>query len=200
MVSVFIWIVTMAIAISTLALAAAAEAHGLHVAVTSLISLCLVVIATNENQRPIESASDAFAVVNSNTRFMGAIWAFSAGAIAVTYGSILQWAPWQLYVLGLSGIAVLCLCSANLMANDRASADLYSSIRMARLLSIVQLVAAAAAIASFWWSGRIFAGGGDWAANNILLFTALSIAVLSIISLRSYAAFLAPIDLPQRAA
>ena len=190
MVSLVIWTVSMGLALASLIVTAAVDAHGLHAAIASLVALALVGMAVRENQRVIATDTDVKDLAISNTRYMGAIWAFSAVTICATYSNVLHWSSWQVFVLGLSGIAVLCLCSANLMSADAGASDARPSLRLARLMSIVQLAGAGLSLAAFWHSGKIFNQGADWAANNVLLFTALSIAILSIIALRSYADFL----------
>lgn len=179
----------MGTAVATLVLTAAAGAHGLHAAASSLVALGIVGMAVRENQQPITCDADARALAAANTRTMGMIWAYTAAAIYTTYQHVLEWSSWPAMVLGVGGLAVLCLAASNLFNAEPGETDARPLVRLARLMATVQLAGAAISLAAFWHTGKIFGNGPDWAANNILLFAALSIAILSIVALRSYAQY-----------
>ena len=187
MTSLVIWMAAFALGLSLLILTAAAKLFGIHALLTASITFAIVIMAVRENQKAIAGEMDIRKLASLNTRYAATIWAFATVAIVMMFGSVLKPGAWPFYALSCAGAAILCLSVANLIeSGDRNRVQTERVLRLARLFCISQLVISTIAIAALWFSGKLVVRGEAWAADQIVLFAAIAIGIISVIAMRSY--------------
>lgn len=189
-----VWILILAIAVSVHAVTAAMPTIWLHALISVMVSLVIAVLAVRENEKPITSEAEAFALSATNAHYMGIVWSWAAVTIALTYGLVLQWPQWWHFVMPFGAAAILCLCFANLMTKGAQNTTAERALKISRFLAIVQMVGALAAIASLILGNKLpFLSGTpsdqaarDWAANDVIFFGATALSAIGFAALRSY--------------
>lgn len=195
-----VWTMALAIGIAVQAIAAATPSVEVHALISAMIALVIAVLAVRENENAIATDADVYALSATNAHYMGTIWSYAAVTIVLTYGLVLQWKEWWHFVVPFSAAAILCLCFANLLTKGAGNSTAERILKISRMLAIVQLVGAIAAMAGLTLDGKlpflpslpslieghVRVGAKDWAANNVFFFSAAALAVISAVALRSY--------------
>jgi hypothetical protein len=185
MLAPIIWILAIGFGIGAMVVTAAADMHGLHMTLATLISSSIAACGIRDVFMSSEAADSVTARAAIVTRFMGVLWAWSALATAVTYGlMVLRWDSWYVaFVLLMCG-AGLCLFVGSILRREAGTADGDS-----RLVGIVNIVARAQFVSACLAIGALIAGGkltaqslgepGAWAGLNLCISTAMGFAVLN---------------------
>lgn len=189
-----VWIFTLVIAMGVQAITAAMPSIWLHALISAMVSLVIAVLAVRENETPVTSDAEAFALTATNARYMGVVWSWAAVTIAMTYGLVLQWPQWWQFVVPFGAAAILCLCFANLMTKGAENTTAERALKISRFLAIVQMVGALAAIAGLILGGKLpFLAGvpsshaaREWAAHDVFFFGAMALSAIGFAALRSY--------------
>lgn len=189
-----VWILTLAVAMSVQAITAAMPSIWLHTLISAMISLVIAVLAVRENEKPVASDTEAFALAATNAHYLGIVWSWAAVTIALTYGLVLQWPQWWQFVVPFGAAAILCLCFANLMTKGAENTTPERALKISRFLAIVQMVGALAAIVGLILGGKLpFLSGTpsaqaprEWAAHDVFFFGAMALSVIGFVALRSY--------------
>ncbi len=134
-------------------------------------------------------ASETELAEASATR-MGLVWAWGALALIVIYLGLLSWREWWHF---FSAFAVAAVASFGLAAALRrdvaAGGGDGTMLKLGRLLAKGQIVGMAAAVIGLVVDGKVTRFMNpvkypDWAGNNLFLFGAVALAVLSFAALR----------------
>lgn len=184
--SLVIWMATMTISLSAIILSAAAGMPDVNAWMAGVVSVFIAAVAIAENRTMAGSSASEAAIASSTARHMGMVWAWGALGLFTIYYFILQWKEWLPFTMAFIIVAVICLFFASILKRDSQSdQDDGAMTRIARTLTIAQLVAMIATMIGLVLDGKIPAvvkkspQWQDWAANNIFFFGALALALIS---------------------
>lgn len=184
--SVVIWMVTMTISVSTVVLAAAARASDMHAYAAGIVSLTIAILAIVEHRKLVSDSATEQQIAASTARHMGLVWAWGALCLFVTYQplfEILRWVEWLPFTLAFFAITVLCLIFSTALSREAEGDERF--LRMARYLSVGQLIGMCIAIVGLMLDGKFPAAvkahpdWQDWAANNVFFFGAVALAAIT---------------------
>ncbi|MEO1207415.1 MAG: hypothetical protein AAFV45_13905 [Pseudomonadota bacterium] len=187
--SLFIWMVTIAVSVSTVVIAAAARATEYHAYATGIVSLAIALIAIFEHRQLRAKDASERAIAASTARNMGFVWTWAALSLFATYQpmfEILRWPEWGAFTLAAVALAALCLVFAGVLQREADSgSDDDTFLNLARYLSIGQLVGMFLAIIGLALDGKFPApvkpnmDWQDWAANNVFFFGAFALLIIT---------------------
>ncbi len=185
--SAWIWGGSLAIGVAVVVFSAAAGWPGLHMELTALACLGFALVAIWERLRLAASGAGEAALASSAASFMALVWAWAALSLLLTYVFVLSWIEWWQYVLGAGVVAALCLFFAATLAADAAAGrEDQTMLKLARYLTVGQLVGMIAAMIGLVLDDKMPRSPEkpDWAASAIFFFGAASLAVISLNALR----------------
>jgi hypothetical protein len=184
MTAVFIWMLSITIAICMTVISAATHEYVLHLCVTGAVTLAIAVMAVQEHRHLIAGGASRSARAASTSRFIGLIWIWAGCAVLCTYQFILTWRESMTFVIGLMIVGAGCLVLASVF--DREATDGKEDetmLGLGRTLNTIQIVGMLIAVIGLVADGKFGAGAQlarrpDWAANNIFFFGALAVALV----------------------
>ena len=136
---------------------------------------------------PTTEAPATVACAQGNAVLTGLVYAWGAIAMLATYSlTPLRWQHWWEYGTAMLLIAGVIFLYAYVLSAGRES---YRSPRALELLvglTAAQGIAVAIVIGWIVFSGKIYTPRGDWAANEIFIGGAATLAILSGISILTY--------------
>ncbi|HRD75203.1 MAG TPA: hypothetical protein PK264_04590 [Hyphomicrobiaceae bacterium] len=144
--------------------------------------IILVAIAINRPLWGAETAAVAPAeAARRNIRLVALAYAWGALAMLAAYAlSGVRWQHGWQYGAGMAVISAITMLVAHRQGDPRS---VLARAPALRLLSLVNVLHGAAAIAALAWligSGKLMSPRGDWVANQIFLFGGLVIVALSV--------------------
>jgi hypothetical protein len=187
MTSAWVWAGSLVIGAAAVYASAAVGTPPVHLGLTALVCLGFAVMAVLEHRRLVAAGAGEPALASATAGAMALVWAWAALSMLLTYTLVLYWHEWWQYVLGAGAIAALCLGFSAMMARDAAAGrEDQSLLKIARYLTIGQLVGMAAALIGLVLDDKMPRDPKepDWAANAIFFFGAAALAVISLNALR----------------
>jgi hypothetical protein len=176
-------IIILAASVVALLLTARAGAPGLHLAVAGLAGLACAAMAIRERDARLARGENRSAVEASTAGYMGLLWIWGSLGLFVTYLFFLSWREWWQFVIAFAVAGALCLGFARLLQRD---ADLgredETMLKLGRYLGIAQLVGMIVTVLGLAIDPDkefLALKRPDWAANNIFLAGALSLAAIT---------------------
>jgi hypothetical protein len=117
-------------------------------------------------------------------RYMGMVWAWAALTLVAVYQSLLSWPPWiGAFVLMLAGALTLLFIAKILDRDALETTDDPRIFDLVRIVAKIQFIATCVAVGGLLAFGKFsvsaFASDESWAAMNILLTSAIGLAVMS---------------------
>ena len=184
MLAMLIWVIGFAFSISVLALTAGGNAQSLHLTICAVIALAIAFSAAIEIGKAQSVGQSRSIIAAAVARYMGLLWAWSAVAISVTYALVLSWVNWLPIFLILMLGSSTCLFVARILDREAvAKAPDQRIINLVRFVAWSKFGATCLAIGGLLAAGKLgpdgFGGQSRWAAMNILLCTAIGLAVIS---------------------
>jgi hypothetical protein len=178
-----LWVLGMAAGVSGLVLTAAARATNLqaayaHMAIAAIMGILFAVLAVRECRTMQAAGAAPLDVGSINARHMGAVWAWGALLLLITYGTgILAWKEWWHFFIAFALAGSLCLLFAAMVKHSAAMQ------RWARYLALSQLAGMILVMLGLLIDGKMVRflepRHTDWAANNIFFFGAMALAAIS---------------------
>jgi hypothetical protein len=162
-----------------------------HFAIAAAAALTLTMIAIRETKQLIADHASPSALAASQASHLGLVWTWGALAIAVTYGTqVLSWREWLSFLIAFIVAAGLCLFFSATLKKDAAENKIDATLlKLARALSIAQLVAMLAVVAGLLIDGKmtrfLTPRYTDWAANNIFFCGAVAVAAICAYALKT---------------
>jgi hypothetical protein len=163
----------------------------LHFAIAAAVPAVLATLAIVQAGQLQHSRASPSAVAASTARYLAMVWAWGALGIAVTYATqVLSWREWPQFLAAFSVAAGLSLAFSAMLSRDVAAGkDDPTLLRLARILSIAQLVGMAAVVIGLLLDGKmtryLTPRYTDWAANNIFFCGALAVAAICAYALKT---------------
>ena len=184
--SMIIWMAALTACLVVLILGVSAGDPGMLTLAASIICFAIAALAIAENWQLSQSGASESEVAASTTRHMGLVWAWGTIGLLLTYGFILEWKEWLVFATVFGVVAVLCLLFGVMISRDsEAGKPDATMLKLARYLTIVQLVGMIVAMAGLVIDGKIPAtvksnpGWEDWAGNIIFFYGALALVAIS---------------------
>jgi hypothetical protein len=180
------WLIaTIVMSVAAMVIGASAANQALAVLAGAMFTLVAALIGWLFAVRV--KAGDAAGPVSARfARLIGAAWAWAgAGMLGCYYLTDLSWQhAWQ-YGLAMLLISGALQQYAVLREDSAAVVSGEGPVRTARLLTMLQAVAALAGVVMLAMSGKLEANGRDWAANIVFVAGGLAIFSLSMAALRA---------------
>jgi len=178
-----IWMIVLTISVVAIILSAASGDPSVHMVMTGFVSLAIALLAIRENMQLRAAGAGRSAVSAATARYMGLVWLWGALSLLVTYMFILEWHEWWQFFLGFAALGVLCLLLATAIERDAESGRVDETVLdLTRYLAIGQLAGMLIAIIGLLIDPTkrfLTIEVKDWAANNIFLFGAISLAAIT---------------------
>lgn len=122
-----------------------------------------------------------------NARLMALVYAWGGFALLLIYGvSGLRWQHGWQYGSAMALIAAGLLIHVHKMGDEGAWTRTAAGLQASVYLSLAQAAAAALALVYLVSSGKLAAGGRDWAANHVFLVGGFVIVVLSLVAAQTH--------------
>ncbi|MEM1370897.1 MAG: hypothetical protein AAGG72_01585 [Pseudomonadota bacterium] len=189
MYSMLTWTILIALSLAALILTAAERSVGTHSAVAATVCIVMAIFAVFEHRRNLAAGLSELGLSAISARHMGAIWAWGALSLIVTYApqfGILRWPEWLSFVLASGAFAIISLGFAIALSRQtEGSASAERLLRIGRYVSMGQLAGMLIAMVGLVIDGKFPAvmkpnpNWQDWAANNIFFFGALALAIIT---------------------
>lgn len=172
--------------------------HRLSLVILSatLFCSCLVGLAIATNAKFIATNPDgphddttAVPFLRHNTRLLAIAYAWGGFAMQVLYTTPLTTLKWQhgwQYAAVMALMAAGALLFARLLEHERPQLQRVL-LAAAVPLTIGHALMAAGGLVYLAASGKLLLRGSDWAANQVFLFGALTVMILSAVTLRTHA-------------
>ena len=182
--SELIWMLILAIGLSVMIVSAGASVPVAFMAMTALVSLTFALLAVRENKSQSAAGSSVNIIAASTARYMGLVWVWGALGLLVTYMFVLpEWKDWWQFFLAFTAAGVLCLFFAATHARDAtAGREDQTMLKLGRALAAGQLAGTLITMAGLFLDPKkhfLNVSKPEWAANNIFLFGALALAIIS---------------------
>ncbi len=177
------WIIILTVSLVAILLSAGAGMPTLHLAAAGLVSLACAVLAIRETDALVRRGESRSTVEAATARYMGLVWIWGALGLFVTYFFILSWREWWQFVIAFAVAGALCLGFAKALERDAGlGRDDETMLKLGRYLGIAQLVGMIATVLGLAIDPDkefLAVKRPDWAANNIFLTGALSLAAIT---------------------
>ena len=95
MISMVIWVISLAGSIAAICLAVAMDAQTSHLGATALVSFGIVAAAVSDHRATDVAGGSEKALAASGARYLGVLWAWSAISANVAYAFLLDWPYWM---------------------------------------------------------------------------------------------------------
>ncbi len=181
-----VWMMTFVVSLAAMIFAAANTLPIPHMIIAGVAGLVFAILAVvDEGNRRASSASETL-VAAYNARNMGLVWVWGAIGLLITYLFFLGWHEWLTFFLVFAIVGAVCLLFSNMLMRDaKAGTDDETITKLARYMTIAQLVGMIITMVGLIIDGKMVryqnvrAGWEDWAANNIFFFGAMALAIIS---------------------
>lgn len=183
--AMIIWMIVLTISVCAMIFSAALGDANIHMAMTGFVSLAAALLAIRENSQLRAAGAPRSTISASTARYMGLVWLWGALSLFVTYQFILtEWHEWWQFFLGFAAAGVLCLLMGTALDRDAEKGSKDETLLMlTRYLAFGQLLGMMITIAGLAIDPDKRFGNidvPDWAANNIFLFGAMSLAAITV--------------------
>lgn len=186
MLEISIWTFGVAIAVSAMLITVAMEFYSLQFALGAVIATFISISALRDHREATSidnpNLSHLSAII---VRHMGILWAWAAVSICAIYGMLMVWTEtWvPLFILLVLG-AGTCLFVANILERDAQAGKTDDKvINFVGQIAKIQFVLTCLLIGGLLAAGKLgastFSEENKWPAVNILLCTAIGLAVVS---------------------
>jgi hypothetical protein len=187
MISTLTWMSALAIGLAATVAGAAAEAPGLHMALTAATAVGLAALALVQRRRLLAGGAGEAALSSATAIAMAVVWGWAALSLLITYVVVSTWGEWWQYVLGAGAVTLLCLFFASTLSRDAsAGREDATMLNLARYLTIGQLAGMVIAMIGLIADAKMPRDPRkpDWAASAVFFFGAASLAAISADALR----------------
>lgn len=186
--TVVFWMLTLTLCVTAVVMSTAGRPPEELMKMTGLVSLILAALSIRESRKLVAAKASRSALAATTARQMGTVWMWGALCLFALYYFILPyWREWSHFVLAFAIVGAVSLGFAAALYRDAEnSRDDESMLKLGRYLTIVQLVGMIAAIAGLLIDPNktfLDVKNADWAANNIAIFGAGALALISLYAL-----------------
>ncbi|MFN3868532.1 MAG: hypothetical protein ACK4MF_05645 [Hyphomicrobiaceae bacterium] len=173
--------------------AASASAPAISLAAALVFGVVVVTVAVYINRPAAWSAerlADPHGLMHAarrNARLMALVYAWGGFALLVVYGvSGLRWQHGWQYGSGMALIAAGLLIHVHKLGDEHAWTRSAAGLQASVYLALAQAIAAALVLVYLLMSGKLAAGGRDWAANHVFLAGGFAIVVISLVAAQTH--------------
>ena len=156
------------------------NAYALHTILAAATALAIAAIAIRRAMRAEAEGLSEVARASLHASHMGAVWAWGAVAITLTYLTVLDWKEWWQFALAFAAGAAVAFGFAHRLRQAGGERLLGA----ARLLAGVQLAGMVATVIGLIADRKMDFEWVDWAGNNVFFFGAMALGVISLEALR----------------
>lgn len=184
MISMVIWVISLAGSIAAICLAVAMDAQTSHLGATALVSFGIVAAAVSDHRASDVAGGSEKALAANGARYLGVLWAWSAISANVAYAFLLDWPYWMPVVVCMFLACGVCFFMAWIMDREAASdAPDPLGLNLAELLPMSQLALGGlmlGALIALRRQPELSMGGANrWVAFNLIICTAAALLTLS---------------------
>ncbi len=176
-------IIILAVSVVALLLTARAGAPTLHLAAAGVASLACAAMAIRERDARLSRRESRSAVEASTAEYMGLLWIWGSLGLFATYVFVLSWREWWQFVIAFAVAGALCLGFSRALERDAGRGrDDETMLKLGRYLGIAQLAGMTVTVLGLAIDPDkefLALKRPDWAANNIFLAGALSLAAIT---------------------
>jgi hypothetical protein len=183
MLAPILWIFAIGGSIGVMLVTAAAEMHGVHLLLATLIASGIAACGIRDVVTSDEQQSDVTGRAAIITRYMSVMWGWSAVSVLAIYDLVLQWDGWYVAFLLLALAAILCSFVSSILRREAQTPD--GDVRLVGLVNVVarsQFVLACLVLGALLGGGRFvneFSSAAAWAGINLCVSSAMGFAVLT---------------------
>ena len=190
MLSMVVWMLTIAASAAGMVLSAALVQPYVHMAIAAAVAVLVAFLAVREASEAQARDVGAAMLASIHARYMGLVWAWGALVLILTYPMILQWRESYTFFIAFMVAAGLCLFFSATLKKDAATGeDDPTMLVLSRYLAWGQLVAMLATMVGLILDGKMTRFRNprytDWAANDVFFFGALALVAISWSAVRS---------------
>jgi hypothetical protein len=186
------WMLAIGLSVAALVITAAARPGNVemayaHLAIAGGTNIFFALTAIRELGASALAGDGRRVLAAKSARYMGLVWTWAALVIFVTYGTgVLNWKEWPAHLVGMVGVAGVCLAIARVLDKPGAKGDSDNDellLTLVRYLAIAQLVGMVALMIGFMIDGQmkrfLVERFTDWPAKNVMFFGAMALAAIS---------------------
>lgn len=167
-----------------IALAAYSNIPFAYFVTSAMIGITAAIIAQRHITKLYASGACASLLSASAAQHMSLLWAWGSLALFITYSFFLPaWREWITFSASFALLAIISLFFSKVMASDAQKGKQDQSLhKLGRLLTIIQLSGTLAAVIGLLIDPQktfLNMDKKEWAANNIFLFGALGLLIVS---------------------
>ncbi len=156
-----------------------------HMGIAAIVATGFAVTFMRSNTALRETGARPSAVAAMTSRYVCYVWTWAALCLLTTYAfGIAVWREWLLFSVACLIVAGLAMVFASILQRDADEGrDDPTLLKLAHVMAIVLLAGMVATIIGLLVDGkmmRMFTPRfGDWPANNVFFFGALSVAAIT---------------------